>query len=706
MLRLASLRERKVAAGLAAALLLLSLVGLRGVDLQMRRQQILEAGDRRAENLASILAGYVHQTFAATDAALRQLAVHNQRVGGPSSPGVDWLPTLQAARIGLTGVTSLSVVDSSGIVRHSSQPRIVGQSRRDYFVFAQLASGLADGLVADVPFRTLASAPTYVIPLGRKLTRANGAFDGIIVASFLPDSLREFFSTVDVGSAGSITVFHEGGFVLFREPSARNPLGDQASGSPLFAAAKRLNGTGLYRGRIDATAPVSRTAFRPLDQRLIVAVSLSEPELLADWNRDLATSLTVGSVLTLAAIALLMVLYRQIDVRHTAEQALIRSQRLESLGQLTGGVAHDFNNLLTVILGNVSLLKTMLARDGIPADDESLNEVERAGRRAADLTRQLLAFARRQPLLPRVVDLAAAVRSAEPMLHRVVGEVATLKVLPTDDLILANVDPVQIETTLMNLCVNARDAMPRGGTIAIETGHAVLDEHYARTAEEVTPGKYSLITVSDTGAGIPPEHIPRLFEPFFTTKGPGKGTGLGLSMVYGFVKQSGGHIKVYSEVGRGTSVKLYFPEATGVPTVSTPAPDEDKRGHGEVVLLVEDESLVRGLAVRLLKRLNYTVLEAPDGPSALALVKPDTRIDLLLTDVMLPGTLTGPRLAEELRRSRPDLPVLFASGYSQEIIDLGAHGGAAVQFLAKPYDRSKLAKAVHEALHPAKTGAR
>ena len=227
----------------------------------------------------------------------------------------------------------------------------------------------------------------------------------------------------------------------------------------------------------------------------------------------------------------------------------------------------------------------------------------------------------------------------------------------------------------------------------------MLDEHYVRTAEDVTPGPYSVITVSDTGAGIPPENIPRLFEPFFTTKGPGKGTGLGLSMVYGFVKQSGGHVKVYSEVGRGTSVKLYFPEAVGQPALSTPAPDEDERGNGEVVLLVEDEPLVRATTVRLLRRLGYSVLEAADGASALALVKPDSRIDLLLTDVMLPGTITGPKLADEIKRLRPDIPVLFASGYSQEIIDLGAHAGPSMRFLAKPYDRRKLAKAVHEALH-------
>jgi len=698
LLRLASVRDRKLAAGVAVAVILGALVSLRGADLLVRRRQILEAGDRRAENLAQILAGYVQQTFAASDAAIRQLTVHSRRVGGAGAPDAEWLPILQAARVGIPGVGSISVVDSGGIIRHSTQPAIIGQSRRNQFVFTRLASGMTDGLVADIPFRTVVGNQPYVIPLGRKLTTASGAFDGVIVVSFFPDSLREFLRTVDVGRSGSISVFHESGFVLIRQPSDRNPLGDQAAGMPLFAAAKRVGGAGLFRGPIEAGAPVSRTAFRPSNQRLIVAVSLSEPELLSGWNRDAATSLTFATMLILAVVAFLLLLYRQLDVRHAAEQALLRSQRLESLGQLTGGVAHDFNNLLTVILGNVSLMKAMLSQGPLPADDESLTEIERAARRASDLTRQLLAFARRQPLLPRVVDLGAAVQSAGPMLRRVVGEAATLKLVAAEEPALANVDPVQIETTLLNLCLNARDAMPRGGTIAIETGMAVLDEQYARTAEDVTPGAYSLITVSDTGSGIPSEHLPRLFEPFFTTKGPGKGTGLGLSMVYGFVKQSGGHIRVYSEVGRGTSVKLYFPAATGTPAVSTPQPDNDERGHGEVVLLVEDDPLVRAMAVRLLRRLGYSVVEAKDGPSALALMTPDTRIDLLLTDVMLPGTMTGPRLAEEIKQQRPDLPVLFASGYSQEIIDLGAQAGGSVQFLAKPYDRRKLAKAVHDAL--------
>jgi signal transduction histidine kinase/CheY-like chemotaxis protein len=692
--------------GLATAIVLTALVGLRGVDLWSRRQQILDAGDRRAENLALILAGYVRESLGAGDAALRQLAIHNIRIGGPQAPAQEWLPILQAARVGLTAVGAISVVDVDGIIRHSTQPAILGQSRRDQFVFTRLASDTTDRLVADLPFRAFVPGRPFIIPIARRIVSKTGAFDGIVVASFYPDSLRTFFRNVDVGREGEVSAFHDGGVVLFREPSERNPLGEQAAGSPLFEAAKRVGGTGHFRGRVAADAPMLRTAFRALpEQRIIVAVSLGENELLAAWNHDARMSLAVGALLVVLSVAFLLLLYRQIDVRHTAEQALIRAQRLESLGQLTGGVAHDFNNLLTVILGNVSLIKTSPGAAALGTDD-SLGEIERAGSRAADLTRQLLAFARRQPLLPRIVDLAESVTSAQSMLRRVVGDVADFRIVAASEPCLANVDPVQIETALLNLCINSRDAMPRGGTLVIETGKAVLDEDYARVDGDVTPGRYSFISVSDTGAGILPEHLPRLFEPFFTTKGPGKGTGLGLSMVYGFVKQSGGHVKVYSEVGRGTSVKMYFPEATGTPAIATPIPAHDPRGNGEIVLVVEDEPLVRALAARLLRRLGYTVLEAKDGDSALALVKPDTRVDLLLTDVMLPGQLTGPRIAEELVKRRPGLPVVFASGYSQEMIDLGARGGDSVRFLSKPYDRRKLAQAVHEALRGVRPGTR
>ena len=699
MLRLLSVRERKLAIGLVSAIALATLIGVRGMDLQVRREQILQAGDRRAADIARMLAGYVRETLAATDAALRQLALHGAHIGGANAAGSEWLPALQAGGVGLTGVGSISIVDSTGIIRHSTQPGIVGQSRRDQSVFTRLASDSAADLVAGTPVRTAPGDGPFVIPLGRKLRTAAGGFDGIVVASYFPDSLREFFRTVDVGRQGAVTVFSNGA-VLFREPPERSSVGELATSSPLYSAAKRQGDSGYFRGRVRPEAPILRTAFRSIEPRLSIAVSLSEPELLGNWSRDVSRSLTAGVFLLVAVAAFLLLLYRQMDERHAAEQALIRSQRLESLGQLTGGVAHDFNNLLTVVLGNVSLLKTVTAQGALASQDESLGEIERAAKRAADLTRQLLAFARRQPLLPRVIDLATAIESAEPMLRRALGDRITLELVTTNGEALANVDPVQIETTLLNLCINARDAMPNGGTLVIESGKATLDTQYARSAGDVAPGRYSVITVSDTGSGIPAEYLPRVFEPFFTTKGPGKGTGLGLSMVYGFVKQSGGHIRVSSEVGRGTSVKIYFPESTGTPAVSTPAPGDVPRGQGEVVLLVEDEPVVLGLAERLLSQLGYSVLKAKDGQTALALVKPDTRLDLLLTDVVLPGELSGPRLAEELRRVRPGLPVLFASGYSQEIIEIGAHGGEDVRFLAKPYDRRKLAQAVHEALYP------
>ena len=272
------MRERKLAIGLVTALVLAALAGLRSADLSSRREQILAAGDKRAENLALILAGYIHEAFTAGDAALRQLAIHSQRVGGPGTASSDWLPTLQAARVGLIGVGAISVVDAAGIIRQSTQPAILGQSRRDQFVFTRLASDTGDRFVADLPLRAFVEGRPFIIPIGRRITTATGAFDGIVVASFYPDSLRAFFRNVDVGREGELDAFHEGGVVLFREPSNGNPTGEQAAGSPLFEAAKRVGGSGHFHGRIAAGAPILRSAFHSLPEQRIIVGGLAQRE--------------------------------------------------------------------------------------------------------------------------------------------------------------------------------------------------------------------------------------------------------------------------------------------------------------------------------------------------------------------------------------------------------------------------------------------
>jgi signal transduction histidine kinase/ActR/RegA family two-component response regulator len=683
----------KLRIAFGAVAVLLSGAALRGWDLARRHGELIAGGEARASNLALLLSGYLRESFAATDASLRQLALHSRRIGGAGASDSDWLPSLRSAGAGHNALGAVSVVDTTGIIRHSLQPRIVGQSRKSNYVFRRLVSDSADALVAGAPFRTVAGRPGFIIPLGRRLTDNDGRFAGIVAASFILDSVRRFFREADVGRDGTVWVFHPDGIVLIREPSDTNPIGEHAADNPIFRAAPSPNSSAVVRTALAPDGRALITGVHALDDpRLTVAVSLSEPELLAAWRRELEGSIGAFVIIGLILAGVVVVLFQQMDTRRAAEAALARNERLAVLGQFTGGVAHDFNNLLTVILGNASLLELQ----GRGSDE--VKEIEQAGLRAAELTRNLLAFARRQPLHPALADLNLLVEGVGPMLRRLLGEDVTLTARLSEAPCLATIDATQLETALVNLCVNARDAMPRGGLLVIETSRAVLSEGYARQHDEVTPGAYVVVAVSDTGDGIAPENLSRIFEPFFTTKEIGKGTGLGLSMVYGFVKQSGGHVQAYSEVGHGTTFKLYFPEVTGRPAgVAGPSPVAE-RGRGEVILLVEDAPAVRLLARRLLEDLGYGVEVAGDGPSALGLARKLPRLDLLLTDVMLPGGMSGRDVAEALARERPGVPVIYTSGYSEDILSHRAQVGPDPRLVPKPYDVQVLATIVRAAL--------
>jgi PAS domain S-box-containing protein len=378
------------------------------------------------------------------------------------------------------------------------------------------------------------------------------------------------------------------------------------------------------------------------------------------------------------------------------QEQLRQSQKMEAIGQLAGGIAHDFNNLLTIISGSAQLSLLDL-QEGDPLKT-NLEEIRRASDRAADLTRQLLAFSRKQILEMKVLDLNQILGKLDKMLRRVIGEDIALEVIPAELLGKVKADPGQIEQVLMNLAVNARDAMPEGGKLTIETANVELDEEYARRHIAVKPGSYVMLSVSDTGMGMTPEVKERLFEPFFTTKEMGKGTGLGLSTVYGIVKQSGGNIWVYSEPGQGTTFKVYLPQ------VDEPLEElreeeirEIPRGS-ETVLVVEDEETVRKLAVRILKRQGYKVLEAEDGGKAFMLCeKYKEPIHLILTDVVMPG-MSGRKLAERLKEIHPEAKVLYMSGYTDNAI---LHHGVlepGIQFLQKPFTVEGLSRKVREAL--------
>jgi PAS domain S-box-containing protein len=379
------------------------------------------------------------------------------------------------------------------------------------------------------------------------------------------------------------------------------------------------------------------------------------------------------------------------------EERLAQSQRLEAIGQLTGGIAHDFNNLLTVIVGSAELLHLELA--GQPRLEHLAAMIQSAAERGADLTQRLLAFGRRQTLRPSVVDASATIRSIDELLRRAIRENIELVTRFTREACPIFIDPGQFEAALLNLCINASDAMPDGGRLVIETAVVEHGEQELVMAPELHPGTYVRVTVTDDGVGMSPEVAERAFEPFFSTKDVGKGSGLGLSMVYGFLRQSDGHVRIDSMPGAGTTVIMCLPIA------ARPGSDEEPLdtaigppllGRGEAILVVEDDALLRGLAVRLLGELGYVVHEAADGPDAVAILRSGAAVDLLFTDVVMPGGMTGAQLAERARRERPDLPVLFTSGYTE--LTLPSSGEQTAELLHKPYRRVELAARVRAVL--------
>jgi PAS domain S-box-containing protein len=382
------------------------------------------------------------------------------------------------------------------------------------------------------------------------------------------------------------------------------------------------------------------------------------------------------------------------------EEALRQSQKMEAVGQLTGGIAHDFNNLLQVIIGNLDTIHRTLPEDSNRlrrAAGQALN----GARRAASLTQRLLAFSRRQPLDPKPLNANGLMTNLSELIHRTLGETVSVETVLAAGLWQIEADANELEAALLNLAVNARDAMPDGGRLTIETANVHIDDAYAAKHAEVVPGQYVGISVSDTGVGMDEATIARVFEPFFTTKPVGRGTGLGLSQVYGFVKQSGGHVKIYSEVGEGTTVKIYLPRlasaapAESILDVEESAPEADA---GETILVVEDDDDVRTYSVEILRELGYRVIEAHDGPSALRLLQRQARVDLLFTDVVLPSGMTGAQLADQAREARPGLKVLFTTGYARNAIIHQGRLDKGVRLITKPFAAGDLAAKVRDIL--------
>jgi PAS domain S-box-containing protein len=385
----------------------------------------------------------------------------------------------------------------------------------------------------------------------------------------------------------------------------------------------------------------------------------------------------------------------EVEHRAKAEEALRQAQKMEAVGQLTGGIAHDFNNMLTGVIGSLDLVQRYIASGKLDRVGRYIDAANTSAQRAAALTERLLAFGRRQSLDLRPIDVNELVGGMEDMLRRTLGEQVALETHLAPDVWAGFTDSNQLESAVLNLCINARDAMPEGGKLTIETANTRLDERYAREHAEVTPGDYVVICVSDTGTGMAPSTIEKVFEPFFTTKPVGQGTGLGLSMIYGFVRQSGGHVRIYSELGQGSTIKLYIPRHQGGVEVRTEQEREAPAGRGETVLVIEDDASVRMIVLEVLRELGYKTIEAVDGPAALPILESDRKIDLMISDVGLPG-LNGRQVAEIARQHRPDLRVLFITGYAENAAIRAGFLGHGMQMMTKPFAVDALATKVRQ----------
>ncbi|NQV59523.1 MAG: PAS domain S-box protein [Alphaproteobacteria bacterium] len=570
--------------------------------------------------------------------------------------------------------------------------------RELFLKFLKENGGRAQGYVA--PLRHKDGSPVFVETNARYLHDDNGVFLGVegtvrdVTSRRRAEELNTRFGRIIEDSVNEIYVFDSETFhFILVNRGARENLGCT------MAELQEMTPVDI---KPEFTSDEFSRLVEPLRDGLRDALEFETVHARKDGSTyDVHVHLQLSQSETPPVF---FAIIQDITERKRAEERLVQSQKMEAIGQLTGGVAHDFNNLLAIIMGNLELL---LARG--TGDSEISGFAAKAlaaTQRGANLTHRLLAFSRMQPLRPVSVGADQLVRGMEDLLVRTLGEAIEIKLNSSADLWPCEVDPGQLENALLNLSINARDAMPRGGRLTIETSNIVIDDAYAAAQDDVEAGEYVLLAVSDTGSGMAPEIIAQAFNPFFTTKGAGKGSGLGLSMVYGFVKQSGGHARICSEVGAGTTVKIHLPRSIGgqgvAPGTSAhPAanrPTTDTGAHGEVIMVVEDDAEVRAVAVGFLSQLGYEVLEAGRADAALEKIAQNREINLLLADIILPGGMGGKELADRACELLPSLKVLYMSGYTGDPHIHPGPPGRDGQLLMKPFGQADLAKKVRQAL--------
>jgi signal transduction histidine kinase len=643
-----------------------------------------------------------------------------------ATPPVDAkeLDVVLARRIrGVTQIKEIEITDTDGRVLYSSREGAVGPlPPTARALVAEEAAHPGRGLRFSKPFRLPDGKWTAVMLhpiLGRE-----GAFEGAAIAYLNLAYFEDFYRAVELNDRGAILLHLRDGTVLARYPHDDAAVGQSYADLPPFKdiLAHAIAGTVVMDSPIDGAPRV--LAIRALKAfPLAVNVSVAQDEVLASWRRQVWTFSLIALGASAVIVTLLLLLaqrsreidgllgdYRaakesaeeahrrlseQMTERERAEAALRQAQRIEAVGQLTGGVAHDFNNLLTVLLGNIDLIRKTAPLD--PATAERLAAMHGAAERGALLTGRLLAFARRQPLSPRAVDVNAAIEGMQGLLHSALGPRMRIDTRPAADLWPAMVDPTQFELVVLNLVINARDAMPQGGIVTVETENAHRGP--ALHSEEPAEGDYVVVTVRDTGVGMTPEVQARAFEPFFTTKPPGAGSGLGLSQVFGTARQLGGGVQIDSAPGEGTAVAVYLPRAAAKPSFARPGEAPGPKPAAAMVLVVDDDAAVLETTAAILKDLGYSVVQRDTGAAALHVLDRDRGIDLLLTDVVM-TPMSGPELARSARGRHPDLPIVFFSGYAAPAGlagDMTRH-----RLIRKPFTPAELHRQIEAALAEAR----
>jgi len=628
--------------------------------------------------------------------------------------------TLAALSNDFKQVSILGITDGNGRVLATSigQPAPSAQSAdRDYFLAHK--NGTARGMYFSQAFTgRLNCVRQFAISIAR--TTPAGAFDGVIYAAVPLDYFTHFWKQFVPSGGYLIPLMRDDGVLLVRYPALSNP--ERLNPHGPFMTHVRRERRGVYTAVSQVDGIERMNAYSQIrDYPLYVSYSIETRVALQKWRTDIAPALTWAGVAAAALVALWLTVVRQayqqrtsshrwhetarrleseIARREEAEAALRQGQKMEAIGQLAGGIAHDFNNLLAGIVGHLQLMRIRLAQGKTEDIARHINSASAVADKAKAMTQRLLAFSRRQTLSPKVTNVNERIESMQELIQRTVGPGIRVHLSLSQDVWNTLCDPHQLETALLNLAINARDAMPKGGQLIFATANTVLGNEEAHAAG-LPPGHYVAIRVSDSGTGMSPDVIQRAFDPFFTTKPIGQGTGLGLSMVYGFVKQSEGGIRIDSEIGAGTTVQIYLPmtmEEAAVEKAPSGRHDAPQPATQATILLVEDEMALRDLLSDMLTELGYRVLLGADGPAGLKTIQSAGDIDLLVTDVGLPGGMNGVQLSEAARALRPGLKVLFITGYADKAAAGSSLLATGMEVMIKPFDLVDFTKKVYELL--------